>query len=51
MKTLLHIFLGILLVLNFVSCDPPAVNEELGIDQVETVSDEDDGEGEMSPFG
>lgn len=35
MKTLKYILLAILLGINLVSCEPPPVNEEVGIDQVE----------------
>jgi len=38
MKTLRHILLALLLALNFVSCDPPTIHEEIGVEQVETQS-------------
>lgn len=45
MKTLRFLLLAVLLGLNFVSCDPPSINEEVGVEQVEKTSfteDEDD---------
>ncbi len=36
MKTLKFLLLAVLLGLNFVSCDPPSINEEVGVEQVET---------------
>lgn len=37
MKTLKFLLLTVLLSLNFVSCDPPSVNEEVGVEKVETL--------------
>ncbi len=48
MKTLKFLLLAVLLGLNFVSCDPPSINEEVGVEKVETKSlqltEEDDEE-------
>ncbi len=45
MKTLKFLLLAVLLGLNFVSCDPPSINEEVGVEQVEKTSfTEDDDE-------
>ncbi len=47
MKTLKFLLLTVLLSLNFVSCDPPTINEEVGVEEVETTSfteDDDDEE-------
>ncbi len=38
MKTLKFLLLAVLLGLNFVSCDPPTLQEEVGVEQVETSS-------------
>ncbi len=38
MKTLKYLLLAVLLGLNFVSCDPPTLQEEVGVEQVETSS-------------
>ncbi|MFD2562743.1 hypothetical protein [Aquimarina rubra] len=48
MKTLKYVLLAVLLGLNLVSCDPPSVNDEVGVEQLETTSlqptEEDDEE-------
>ncbi|MBQ4802627.1 hypothetical protein J8L88_07130 [Aquimarina sp. MMG015] len=46
MKTLKFLLLAVLLGLNFVSCDPPSINEEVGVEQVEKTSFTEDGEEE-----
>ncbi|WP_378178237.1 hypothetical protein [Aquimarina sp. SS2-1] len=38
MKNLRYILLAILLGLNFVSCEPPTINDEIGVEEVETTS-------------
>lgn len=35
MTTFKYILIAILLGINFVSCDPPSVNDEIGIEQTE----------------
>ncbi len=46
MKTLKYILLAILLGVNLISCEPPPVNEEAGIEEVETFSYSEDDEDE-----
>ncbi|WP_299443628.1 hypothetical protein [uncultured Aquimarina sp.] len=47
MKTLKFLLLTVLLSLNFVSCDPPSVNEELGVEEVETLGFTEDDDEEV----
>ncbi|MGY3795569.1 hypothetical protein [uncultured Aquimarina sp.] len=46
MKTLRFILLAILLGVNLVSCEPPTIQDEIGVEEVETkislTEDEDD---------
>ncbi|MDH7447752.1 hypothetical protein [Aquimarina sp. 2201CG14-23] len=51
MKTLKYILLAVLLGFNLVSCDPPSVNDEVGIEEVETSVLTEDGEEEIEPGG
>ena len=48
MKTLKFLLLAVLLGLNFVSCDPPSVNEEVGVEQVEETSFTEDDDEEVT---
>ncbi|WP_298544581.1 hypothetical protein [uncultured Aquimarina sp.] len=47
MKTLKYLLLAVLLGLNLVSCDPPTLQEEVGVEEVETTSLTEDDEEEV----
>jgi len=47
MKTLKFLLLAVLLGLNLVSCDPPTLQEEIGVEEVETTSLTEDDEEEV----
>lgn len=47
MKTLRFILLAILLGVNLVSCEPPTIQDEIGVEEIETkvsLTEEDDDE-------
>ncbi|MCK8520156.1 hypothetical protein M0D21_01185 [Aquimarina sp. D1M17] len=45
MKTLKYILLAILLGINLVSCDPPSISEEVGIEEVDVHATKGDNGG------
>ncbi|MHA7058669.1 hypothetical protein ACWGOQ_0015700 [Aquimarina sp. M1] len=47
MKTLKFLLLAVLLGLNLVSCDPPSINEEVGVENVETLGFSEDEDEEV----
>ncbi|MBQ4820734.1 hypothetical protein [Aquimarina sp. MMG016] len=48
MKTLQYILLAILLGINLVSCETPAISEEVGVEEVNSFdSEEDSGDVEI----
>ncbi|WP_298309800.1 hypothetical protein [uncultured Aquimarina sp.] len=47
MKTLKFLLLAVLLGFNLVSCDPPTLQEEVGVEEVETTSLTEDDEEEV----
>lgn len=51
MKTLRYILLAVLLGFNLVSCDPPAISDEVNVEKVERVSitDGQNSGGETDP--
>ena len=49
MKTLKYILLAILLGINLVSCEAPPIQDEVGIDHIETVSINEDGDEGADP--
>ncbi|SHJ47339.1 hypothetical protein [Aquimarina spongiae] len=51
MKTLKYILLAILLGINLVSCEAPPIQDEVGIDHIETVSISEDDESTVDPEG
>jgi len=47
MKTLKYILLAVLLGINLVSCEPPTIENEIGVEEVETkmfLTEEESGE-------
>ncbi|AXT52726.1 hypothetical protein D1818_18555 [Aquimarina sp. BL5] len=49
MKTLKFLLLAVLLGLNLVSCDPPTLQEEVGVEEVETTSLTEDDDEDVDP--
>ncbi len=47
MKNLKYILLAILLGINLVACEAPPINEEIGVEEVETISITEDEEEEV----
>ncbi len=47
MQTLKFLLLAVLLGLNLVSCDPPSVNEEVGVEETQSLDFTEDDDDEV----